>query len=404
MIDLSDVPVVDGHVHPLFPDPWGVPPEAVVDLFTEGRPGTMQAHVGHTLFLRRACRELTRRLQPAASRSPAPSGGPVSPDHARGPAAGASPDGLETVGAVLELRRRAGLDGARRMLAESRVTALLVDTGYPPAAMSLPDMRRALPCAIHEVFRIETCAERLIDRARSYDEFLDAFRGALREAARTCVALKSIIAYRSGLAVRPPDPEQAGRAYRGAVARVRAGGSRRLADKPLLDALFLEALEVARAAGRPLQLHTGFGDPDIDLLQANPLLLRPIVEDPRWAGVRLVLLHTAYPYVREAAFMTAVWPQVFLDLSLAIPFLGPGVTGPLVEVLALAPATKLLYGSDVRGLPELFALTADWARAALGEALGWLVERDGLTEAEAREAGRLVLGGTAAALYGLGEP
>jgi predicted TIM-barrel fold metal-dependent hydrolase len=130
--------------------------------------------------------------------------------------------------------------------------------------------------------------------------------------------------------------------------------------------------------------------------------LRPIVEDPHWAGVRLVLLHMAYPYFREAAFMTAVWPQVFLDLSLAIPFLGPGVTGLLVEVLALAPSTKLLYGSDVRGLPELFALTADWGRAALGEALAWLVARDGLAAAEAHEAGRQILGADATALYGLG--
>jgi predicted TIM-barrel fold metal-dependent hydrolase len=345
----------------------------------------MAAHVGHTLYLRRACRDLVRRLGAAAPANAGPG----------------APGGLEVLAAMLATRRTAGLDAVRRMLAESRVAALLVDTGYPPEAMSLAGMRRALPCAVHEVFRTETCAERLIDRGRSYAEFLDAFRAALREAARTCVALKSIIAYRSGLAVRPPDPEQAQRAYRSAVARVRAGGSRRLADKPLLDALFLETLEVARATGRPLQLHAGFGDPDIDLPQANPLLLRPIVEDPRWAGVRLVLLHMAYPYFREAAFMTAVWPQVFLDLSLAIPFLGPGVTGPLVEVLALAPSTKLLYGSDVRGLPELFALTADWGRAALGEALGWLVERDGLTEPDARAAGRRILGDNATALYRL---
>jgi predicted TIM-barrel fold metal-dependent hydrolase len=67
----------------------------------------------------------------------------------------------------------------------------------------------------------------------------------------------------------------------------------------------------------------------------------------------------AYPYFREAAYLAAVWPHVYVDLSLAIPFLGPGVVPPLVETLALAPATKLLYGSDVGGLPELFALCAD---------------------------------------------
>ncbi len=109
----------------------------------------------------------------------------------------------------------------------------------------------------------------------------------------------------------------------------------------------------------------------------------------------------AYPYTREAAFMTAVWPQVHLDLSLALPFLGPGALFPLLEILSLAPLSKLMYGSDVSGLPELFALAAEWARATLGEALGWLVERDGLDERAAAAAGRAILSDNARALYGL---
>jgi predicted TIM-barrel fold metal-dependent hydrolase len=52
----------------------------------------------------------------------------------------------------------------------------------------------------------------------------------------------------------------------------------------------------------------------------------------------------AYPYFREAAFLAAVWPQVHLDLSLALPLLGAGAVAPLIEILALAPASKLLYG------------------------------------------------------------
>jgi len=100
--------------------------------------------------------------------------------------------------------------------------------------------------------------------------------------------------------------------------------------------------------------------------------------------------------------MTAVWPQVHLDLSLALPFLGPGAVPPLVEILSLAPSSKLMYGSDVGALPELFALSAIWGRSALGEALGWLVERDGLALAEAVDVGRAVLADNAIALYRLG--
>src|SRR5439155_27301926 len=163
-----------------------------------------------------------------------------------------------------------------------------------------------------EVFRIETGAEGLFSRALSVDDFLVAFRRELHAAAERCVALKSIIAYRSGLAVRRWETDDVAAAYRQVLARCGAGESPRLVEKPLLDTLFAEALEVSRATGRPLQVHTGFGDPDIDLLRANPLLLRPIIEDPQSADVRLFLLYLAYPYAFEAAFIAAVWPQAYV--------------------------------------------------------------------------------------------
>ena len=132
VVDLTDVPVVDDHCHPLLTDPWSVPPEGFTDLLSEARPGTMGAHVLHTGYFRRALHELSRRL-------------------------GTEP----SVEAVLERRRALG-DRTGRALVESRVAALLVDTGYPPQAMPLAEMRRDLPCQVHEVFRIETCAQDLL--------------------------------------------------------------------------------------------------------------------------------------------------------------------------------------------------------------------------------------------------
>jgi hypothetical protein len=279
------------------------------------------------------------------------------------------------------------------------VVGLLVDTGYPPEAMPIDSMRAALPCPVHEVFRIETYAQSLLAKNLSYDEFLTIFRKRLLAAAERVVAFKTIIAYRSGLAIREWTADEASRAYRTAVARVQSGGTVRLTEQPLLDTLLTITLEVCRETSRPLQLHTGFGDPDVDLLRANPLLLRPVLEDPRWAGVSLVALHMAYPYFREAAYLASVWPQVYVDLSLALPFLGAGAILPMVEMLSLAPSSKLLYGSDLRGLPELFAFSADWGRAALADALGWLVERGGMHADDARTVGRRVLADNAIALY-----
>ena len=371
-VDLSDIPVVDGHCHPLLRDPVDVSIETFLDLFSEGRPGTMRAHVTHTGYYRRALRALAERL-------------------------GVAP----TVEGVLDARRRhLGPDTARAQFAAAGIAALLVDTGYPSEVMPLAEMRRRLGCAVHEVFRIETCAERLLAERPSFADFIAAFRGALLEAARSCVAFKTIVAYRSGLAVRPWSDEECQVSYARALGAL-AQGRPRLVDKPLLDRLVETTLEVARETERPLQVHAGFGDPDIDLIGANPLLLRPILEEPRWAPIPLVLLHMAYPFTREAAFMTAVWPQVHLDLSLALPFLGAGAVAPLIEILSLAPSNKLMYGSDVSALPELFALSAEWGRDALGTALGWLVERDDLDATAAMEIGRTILSENARALYAL---
>jgi predicted TIM-barrel fold metal-dependent hydrolase len=371
-VDLAGLAAVDGHCHPLFADPWTVSPRTFLDIFSEGRPGAMAAHLPQTGYYRRALRALARRVGAAL-----------------------------TVEDVLARRQALGPAAAVRAVADGGVRALLVDTGYPPDAMPLAEMRRLVPCPLHEVFRIETCAQALLPRALDVDRFFEAFRAELHTAAGRCVAFKTIVAYRSGLAIRTWTPDEVAASYRQVVERVRAGGTPRLTEKPLLDTLVGEALAVARATGRPIQVHSGFGDPDIDLLQANPLLLRRVLEDGRWAGVPIVLLHQSYPYVREAAYLAAIWPQVHVDLSLAPAFLGPGCIPSLVEMLSLAPWSKLLYGSDVGGLPELFGLVADWTRDWLGEALGWLVERSELGADEARAAGRAILAENAMTLYGL---
>ena len=60
-----------------------------------------------------------------------------------------------------------------------------------------------------------------------------------------------------------------------------------------------------------------------------------------------------------------------------------------------------MKNSDLGGLPELFALSADWSRTTLGEALGWLVKRGDLSPEDARGVGRQILAGNARTLYGL---
>ena len=272
---------------------------------------------------------------------------------------------------------------------------MLLDDGYPrTGALSVAETAAAGGVRAERVLRVERLAEDLIPAHASVAALGGALIRELEAARPGLVALKSVIAYRTGLAIRRP----AAGAER-ALARVRSdwrGTPGRLAAKPLLDHLVPLAAVWAAGHRLPLQLHTGFGDRDLDLRLANPLHLRPLLEGGGLSGGPVVLLHAAYPYVREAAYLAGVYPNVYVDLSAAMPLLaGPGLTRVLEELLALAPITKLLYGSDAWGIPDWFWLAATAARRALAEALAWL------PESEARWAARRILHDNAAELYRL---
>jgi hypothetical protein len=161
-----------------------------------------------------------------------------------------------------------------------------------------------------------------------------------------------------------------------------------------IDRAVIEALE-ANAATRaplPVQVHCGFGDPDLYLPRADPGHLRPLIE--RFDDTPFVLLH-CYPFVREAGWLAHVYGHVFFDLSLTIPHVArPGEA--LHEALELAPFSKLLYASDAARTPELYYLAAKWWRETLAEVLPELLPED-----EAEEAARAILRGNAIGLYGL---
>ena len=109
------------------------------------------------------------------------------------------------------------------------------------------------------------------------------------------------------------------------------------------------------ATGLPLQLHTGFGDPDEDLARSDPALLTEFLRACETGGSAVMLLH-CYPYHRHAAYLASVFPHVHLDVGLAIPHVGRRAGAVLAETLELAPFHKLLYSSDAYGLAELYLL------------------------------------------------
>jgi len=282
-----------------------------------------------------------------------------------------------------------------RFLRAAGVSDWLVDTGYGAEAVLGPEaMAAASGARAHEVVRLESLAEAVAAEGVAGRDYADAFGASLARAARNAVAFKTVLAYRAGLdvaAVRPTEREVAHAAGRW----VGAGGGR-LTDPVLLR----HGVHAALAHGLALQVHTGLGDRDLDLHRANPVLLVDLLRLPEVAAVPVLLLH-CYPYHREAAWLAQAFPNVHLDVGLALNQVGVRSRAVLAESFELAPFAKLLYSSDAWGPPELHHLGALlWRRAVVATFGRWVADGD-WSAADARRVARMVGRDNAARVYGL---
>ena len=382
-LDLSEIPVIDQHCHAFLHEWFRTDLPTFHARFTEGGQ-RVESAVPSLVYYRWALREMRRAL-------------------------GLPPDADEET--ILAARRAQADDYLAVQMGESGLAGLLIDDGYPPSskALSVTQMGEACGCPAWRVLRLETLLELLLEGSVSLDDLREAFTAELADLrARGVVALKSIIAYRGGLAVHQPALEDVREAFTAARAVIAREGHVRLAGpdaQALLHAFLYHALEQAAKQHLPLQFHTGFGDTDQDLLTSNPTLLRPFIhaslEYPVYRGAQIVLLHASYPYTREAAYLASAYPHVFVDVSLANPFLAGMVSTIWRELLALAPAAKILYGSDSSVIPEHIWLGALLGRRSLSTVLGELIETGMLSTSEALDAAETMLNGAARVLYEL---
>jgi uncharacterized protein len=158
---------------------------------------------------------------------------------------------------------------------------------------------------------------------------------------------------------------------------------------------------VARREDMAMQLHTGYGDRDLDLPLSNPWLLRPLLERSETArSVPLVLLHGAFPYTGEAAVMAAIYPNVYFDVATCVPPFSEAIQLQVWRTaLAMVPLSRIQASTDAAGLSEQIALGARQARRTLGIALAELVEGESLSNAQAEVVAADLLAGTARRLY-----
>lgn len=374
MLNFDHIPILDHHAHPFLRRAATDDPARFQRWFTESTdPVTHQRYVPSLLVFRTAIRWLAEFL-------------------------GSEP----TVEGILAARARLSeKEYTARLFADVNIGMVLCDYGYGSAeAYDHAGMQALLPCPVHPILRLERLAEELIVAEPTFERMLEAFRERIAAARdQGVVAFKSIIAYRTGLQIDAPDREAAQRDFAYLKAMAAREGRVRLARKGLCDYIVHLALVEAERQTLPIQFHTGFGDSDADLRYANPLHLRNVIE--AYPAVQLVLLHAGWPFFRELTHLTAIYPNVWMDLSLAVPFATVGIPAMIRDILGMAPFRKVLFATDAFTMPEIYWIAARWGRWGLAQALTELTQQGFLKEEEAMQAAQDILWDNAQRLYQL---
>jgi hypothetical protein len=304
--------------------------------------------------------------------------------------------------AVLAARNMAVAEGysnyVSRLYGDAGIEALLCDFGVPLPMLDVEQVQEELPVEVVPIFRIEPLIAELLRADVGWDEFKRRYDDTIAAALTTkgFRGVKSIIAYRTGLDVSPlaRTPDQGLQAL-DAIRRGLGGGSM----KKLRDHLLCRALELCMEHDVPMQIHTGMGDFEVNLVLCRPAYLMDLLRFPVYRACRVLLVHAGFPYHREAAYMANVLPRVYVDLSEGIPFAGNAADDIVRDVLAMAPLNKVCYGSDGYALPEINYTSAKLGKQALKKALDGLVADGMLSAADAQEAAGLILAGNARELY-----
>ncbi len=376
---LDDIPLADNHCHPMH-RVQSLGPEEYRGYFSESSdPAMMASHAQHAAGYMASLRLMAELL-------------------------GAPSDTPEAE--LLRARAELGMEGITRLALERGNTrAVIMDHGFPvDAAISYDEAEEvvsAAGCRMRRVWRLELIFERLVAESDRLDQVEDGLSEELAGLRSKGVhGLKSVSAYRSGLSIQPTPRSDAEAAFDSDRRALDAGGGPyRIETKALEDHLTRIALKMAAEQGIVVQFHTAFGDTDADMAEANPIRLRPVLEDEAFSGAPIVMLH-CFPYIAEAAYLAHVYGNAYFDMSYTVPVAGRYADRAYEDALSVAPSTKVLYGSDAPGLPDFFWLASVVHRRALGRALdGWVA--DGLSTAQAEEVARNISYRNAASLYGL---
>ncbi|KYQ88156.1 amidohydrolase 2 family protein [Tieghemostelium lacteum] len=253
---------------------------------------------------------------------------------------------------------------------------------------------------VYKILRLETVLEDSLVEAKSRDmtfqmwldyarTLVDPTQFQMDSDGIPTIGYKSIVAYRSGLSIKEYSTEQVATEFDRVLREDLPKSSSihyRVTSEILIHFFIHFTMEISSRLDKPLplQIHTGYGDPDLSLEKCNPLLLKPfIIKFPK---VPIVLLHCSYPFCREAGFLCWVYSNVYIDIGLAIPFLSvEGMKNSFSALIELCPIDKIFYSSDAHHIPETYYLSSKWARYVVHHVLAKSIKSNEITLEEAKK-------------------
>jgi uncharacterized protein len=281
-------------------------------------------------------------------------------------------------GYLIDLFRNAGIEG------------LVVDVGYQPASVSLTEFSKIAPVKVKYLFRIETALDKIWQERNPFLKALEQFDEALEISMKMpdFIGLKSIIGYRTGLAVKRVREAEAMSAYESGD------------EKTVRDFFLSRALRFCRNHNLPLQLHTSFGESNNNLILNNPLLLKELLDDEEVKQQQIVLVHGGYPYTFETGYLCAMYPNLFCDVSEFVPLVPLGMNKGLADLMDMCPFNKIMYGSDAFIIPEFNWFAAVVFKRKLKTVLNDIISQGILDDDDAEAVAMMITHKNAKSFYG----
>ncbi|TQS34126.1 hypothetical protein Golomagni_05504 [Golovinomyces magnicellulatus] len=389
---IQQTPIIDHHAHPLL-KPQALEKHPLLAIATEAHGNALDASK-QTLAHFRAVKQLSAKLH--------------------------CPPTWESVEEAIDDRRASDYDQwTKECLAG--IQCVLVDDGLDNEAdaESYTHFNQHTSTPAKRIVRIEQIAAKLITHActeyEDHHEALEAFLTTFKAVIITCirdeevVGFKSVICYRTGLNIRTHVPPEEVRAAFGTIYKQfhesKSATFTRLQHRALNETIVLITAACIRdeqcAFKKPFQFHTGLGDNDIILTLSSPAHMQNFVR--YFKTVPVVLLHSGYPYVRDAGYLATMYANVCIDIGEVFPFLSrDGQLDVIRETLHLSPFSKVLWSTDGHWFPETYWLAVEQMRDAAFVVLCEYVQKGDLSWTQAGQFVQDLLFNNSNAIYDLG--